>query len=335
MTETIEDALNPYKKYKILIFISLFFLVCITTFSVYILKQSTAPPYFNSEQSFEILPGMSVRNIAKAAADQGIVRSELFLYTLLTYSYDPTTIYAGTYIFNEPTTVFGVAKKLAGKDIENDLVRLTLPEGITSYQIAQIASTTLPLFNISRYNASTSKLEGYLFPETYFIPPTFTDSDLLALQLKTYEEKISPIRNDIIATPFTEYEVLILASIVEREANDEESMKTVAGILQNRLSINMPLQADATIEYALETPLHELAPGELAETLRSFDSPYNTYLNTGLPPTPIGNPGLMAITAITHPNPSDYLFYVTDADGNFHYSKTFEEHNRNIAKYLQ
>jgi UPF0755 protein len=109
----------------------------------------------------------------------------------------------------------------------------------------------------------------------------------------------------------------------------------VSGIFQNRLAIGMALQADASIEYTLDVPLNELKEGELAQNLRELDSPYNTYKNAGLPPTPISNPGLTAIKAVLEPIPSEYFYYLTDAEGNFYYAKTLKEHNDNIANYLQ
>jgi len=144
-----------------------------------------------------------------------------------------------------------------------------------------------------------------------------------------------PLREQIELSPLSEYEALILASIIEREANDEESMKMVSGILQNRLKIGMALQADASIEYTIGTPLNELPPGQLASELRETESPYNTYLNTGLTPTPIGNPGLMAIKAALNPTPSDNFFYITGNDGEFYYAETLKGHNQNIARYLR
>jgi UPF0755 protein len=121
-----------------------------------------------------------------------------------------------------------------------------------------------------------------------------------------------------------------LASIIEREANSPESMKMVSGILQNRLTIDMPLQADASIEYILDKPLNALLPEDL-----KIDSPYNTYLNRGLPPTPIGNPGLTAIEAVLEPTLSKYLFYITDETGEFHYAEDFDQHRANIQRYLR
>jgi len=172
--------------------------------------------------------------------------------------------------------------------------------------------------------------EGKLYPETYLVPKTITEFELLTLMLDTYEEKVVNLTANLEATNLTEVEVLTLASIVEREANDVISMGMVSGILQNRLNLGMPLQADASLEYVLDKPLSALTPEDL-----KLESPYNAYLNVGLPPTPIGNPGMDAIMAVLSPTPSDYLFYITGNDGNFYYAKDFDEHRLNIARYLR
>lgn len=313
----------------------LFCVVSILVCFVYVRTLFNAPESFSAEKNFEITSGMSVRDIAQEAQAQGIVRSNLLLYTILTYSYDPTNIYAGTYTFAEPADVFTVAKKLADKDIENPLTSVTIPEGVPLKTAAALAKRILPEFDVDEYLIATNGLEGKLFPETYFVPHTFTAQDFVDLQQDTYEENIAPLREAIEASPFTEWEVITLASIIEREANDEASMKMVSGIFQNRLNIGMALQADATIEYVLDTPLNELPAGQLASELRKTDSPYNTYLNTGLTPTPIGNPGLMAIKAVLEPTSSDNFYYITGNDGEFYYAKTLQGHNLNITKYLR
>ncbi|MFT7507570.1 MAG: UPF0755 protein [Acidimicrobiales bacterium] len=334
MHEPTELPKNSNLKRKLSIFIPIL-LLGVLALGIFTRVQFNAPADFKGGVSFEVTKGMSVRTIADAAQAQGIVRSGTLLYSILTYSYDPTSIYAGTYMFDEPTSVFGVAQKLADKDIEQNLVKVTLPEGMRLAQIAAIAKNVLPEFDVDEYLIQTSELEGYLFPETYFVPETFTSKELVDLQRKTYEKNVAPLRDDIEELNFTEYEVLTLASIVEREANDKESMKMVAGILKNRLDINMALQADATIEYVLDTPLNELPAGQLASELRETQSPYNTYLNAGLTPTPIGNPGIMAIEAVVYSTPSDNFFYITAPDGTFYYAETYAEHNRNIARYLR
>jgi len=141
---------------------------------------------------------------------------------------------------------------------------------------------------------------------------------------------MAPLRDQIASSSLTEEQVIIMASVIEREANSPESMGYVAGILQNRLAIGMYLQVDASIEYILNKTLAELVPEDL-----KIDSPYNTYTNPGLPPTPIGNPGMTSILAVLNPTPSNYLFYITGNDGTFYYARTFDEHRVNIARYLR
>jgi UPF0755 protein len=145
-----------------------------------------------------------------------------------------------------------------------------------------------------------------------------------------YEASIAPLRGTMESRGYTEDEVIILASILEREANDETSMRMVAGILENRLRDDMPLQVDAVFQYYTGKGSSDLTLEDL-----TTDTPYNTYTNIGLPPQPIGNPGLMAIEAVLNPTPSDYYYYLTGDDGEFYYAKTFEEHKRNKARYLR
>lgn len=274
--------------------------------------------------------GMSVEQIANKTKNEGIVRSSFVLYALLTFIYDPTNIYAGNYRFEKPLSVFEVASKLASNDIDSELLKVTVPEGVTRKQIAQIASAKIQNFDTNAFLELTRNNEGYLFPDTYFISPDFTAEKLVTLLTETFGLKIAKYREQMLQSKFTEYEILILASILEREANSLESMKMVSGILQNRLDIGMALQTDASIEYVLDKELSELTPEDL-----KIDTPYNTYLYPGLPPTPIGNAGLQAIDAVLNPTVTDYFYYITDSDGEFHYAKTFEEHKRNIAKHLR
>jgi UPF0755 protein len=273
---------------------------------------------------------MSVQAIAQEAKRKGIVRSTLLLSTILTKSYDPTKIYAGTYRFEKAQSVFEVARKLASTEVDDTLRTLTIPEGTTRESIANIAYEAIPTFDTEAFLAITEDKEGYLFPDTYFVPEEFTAQELSDLLIETYQARIEPLQDAIASSTFSEYEVLILASILEREANSEESMRMVSGILQNRLEIGMALQTDASIEYALHKPLSELTPEDL-----DIDTPYNTYLYPGLVPTPIGNPGLTAIEAVLYPERSEYFYYITGDDGNFYYAETFEEHKANIARYLR
>jgi UPF0755 protein len=294
-----------------------------------------APRSFTEPISLTIAPGSSVGQIADQAAAAGLVRSSLALYATLLLRYEPADLHAGTYVFNASADVFAVAAQLASKQTELDLVRITLPEGLRAEFMAELVASSSPTITATEYVTAAEGSEGYLFPETYLIPPTMTASALVDLQIDTFQEVYTDLATDAATSSLTENEVVTLASIVEREANDETSMRMVAGIFLNRLAIGMPLQADASIEYALDVPLNELRAGQLATELRELDSPYNTYLYAGLPPTPIGNPGRQALDAVLHPTPSDYFYYLTGNDGIFYYAKTLNEHNLNIARYLR
>lgn len=310
------------------------FLVAGSVFVWYINHTSKAPVDFPINQPVTIEAGTGVKAITEQLEASGVVRSAQLLYWAIILVHDPADIKASTYVFDEPVDLFAVARRLTEGDFDTDLMRFTHFEGERASAIAIRAADMFPNFNLERFLASTTNLEGKLFPDTYFVPPTFTDIELLELMQETYSERMMELQPLFASSTYTEDEVIIIASILEREANTPESMKLVAGILDNRLSIGMALQTDAAIEYVIETPLGQLPEGQLASELRELDSPYNTYLYPGLPPTPIGNPGLDAITAVLQPTPSEYFYYLTDEEGNFYYSETYDEHLRNIELHL-
>lgn len=291
--------------------------------------QTRPPADFPLGTAVNVSRGLSAGAVADVLHDAKVVRSSDLLYLTLILYHDPSSVQAGLYVFDRPLSVFEVADRITSAGIGGDrLVAVTLPEGFTAREFAAIAAIDLPEFDAASFLAGSR--EGYLFPDTYFVPVDFTAEELLNLLSDTYEQKTAGIKERMAAHPLGEAGVLTLASLVEREANTEDSMKMVSGILQNRLEIGMALQADASIEYVLDRPLHQLEPEDL-----ELDTPYNTYLYPGLPPTPIGNPGLASIMAVLEPEPSDFLYYITDEEGDFHYAETFDEHRANIAKYLQ
>ena len=306
-------------------------LVAVVLWVVWLLQPATT----TAPISVTINPGSSVSQAVAQVTKAGVVRSETALYVLTQTLYRNETIEAGTYTFAAGASVFTVAEHLMTSIPADELTAVTFPEGITVATMAAIAAERLPEVTAGDFIEHALTVEGELWPETYFVPLAYTTEQLVTLLRNSQDAILLQYQDAIASSTLNEQEVLILASILEREANDETSMRTVAGILLNRLAADMPLQADATIEYVLETPLGELPPGALAENLREIDSPYNTYRYRGLPPTPIGNPGEMAVAAVISPITSEYYFYLTDPDGVFHYATTYDQHLINIDRYLR
>jgi len=288
------------------------------------------PADFPTGATIEIPPGSGVRTSAEILAQKHVVNSVYLLYATLLWYHDPRALKAGTYRFTEPMNVYDIANKLIAGDFTSNLIHFTHREGERATEIADNAHTQLKQFDTDTFLQLAVPEEGKLFPDTYLIPPDFSAAELVKTMTDAYEKNVAPLRPQMTERGMEEQEVLILASIIEREANSPESMQMVSGILQNRIKIGMALQTDASIEYILNKPLKDLTAEDL-----EIDSPYNTYSHRELPPTPIGNPGLTAIKAVLEPAPSEYLYYITDSDGNFHYAKSFEDHKKNVAKYLK
>lgn len=296
----------------------------------YLSHLNQPPENFPVSTQVEISGGTEVRAITEILETNNVVRSKTLLYYVLVLFFEPTSIKASTYVFPEPVTTFAVAKRLAEGDFNSDLIRFTHFEGERATQIATRAAALLYDFDEERFVRNAEPYEGRLFPETYFIPESYTDEDMLTLLRETFDEQIEPLAEKIAASGMSLDDILVLASIIEREANTLESKQLVSSVLHNRLDIGMALQADASIEYVLDKPLAQLTPADL-----EIDSMYNTYLYTGLPPTPIGNPGIDAIMAAMEPAESDYFYYITDDYGIFHYAESYNEHLRNIEMYLR
>jgi UPF0755 protein len=291
---------------------------------------TAAPATFPLETELIIPSGMTTAEITELLHIKGYIRSPLALYLVLFAFHDPHDVKASTYIFSQPLSAFALAQRLLLGDYGNDLVRFVHYEGESRTRLAERAVAVLHTFDPDVFMKITDGMEGKLFPDTYLLPKNYTAEELAILLHQTYEQRITPLRPAILDSALSEDEVVTLASIIEREANTLESKKIVAGIFLKRLAIGMPLQADATMEYVIGKPLSELTATDLDR-----QSPYNTYLNPGLTPTPIGNPGLSAIQAVLEPTATEYLFYLTGNDGRFHYATTYAQHQRNIDLYLR
>jgi len=245
---------------------------------------------------------------------------------------------AGGYRLDKRMSPYQILEKIASGKI--DLVRLTIPEGFTILQIGErleekgignarrFASLARNPHNLGRLPSwvPAGSLEGFLFPDTYYVPVHEDESKTIMRMLTTFEKSVLvPLGGDIARSPFSLKELITLASLVEREARVPGERALIAGVLVNRLARGMRLQCDATVQYARGSHKHRLFFSDL-----KIDSPFNTYLHPGLPPGPIANPGRAAIEAALHPATTDYLFYVARADGTHVFSRTFAEHERAI-----
>jgi UPF0755 protein len=275
---------------------------------------STPPSRSDTVADFEVPRGSSVKFIASSLKDAGLIRSPLYFRLLVRLQ--GLSLQAGTYQLSPSSTPLDIAKALT-KGLAATR-KLVIPEGYRAEQIAEAAS--LP---IKDFLNAASGLEGQLFPDTYFIKMDITAPELVALLNDNFKKRVGPVDADD----------LILASLVERETKGEAEKPIVAGILKKRLGSGWPLELDATMQYILGKPGDWWPNTTLLD--RKIPSPYNTYIHQGLPPAPIGNPGLSSIRAVQNPQDSLYWFYLHDKTGKIHYGATLEEHNQNIENYLR
>lgn len=284
---------------------------------------------FPEGEHVTIPTGSSLSAIAAILDEHKVVRSAFLFRTLVSFLGGESSIHAGVHVFPNALSTYGVARALLEQETSVPPVRITIPEGSTLKEFDAIITAELPHIPKGTIVALV-KAEGVLFPDTYFFREAATAEEVVEILKSHGEEMLAQYEADIAAQGLTKDEVVTLASILEREANDKESMGMVAGILLDRLEIGMALQVDATFYYLLGKESKELTSEDL-----EMDSPYNTYRYRGLPPGPIGSPGLMAIEAVLHPTDSPYLYYLTDSEGNFYYAETFDEHKENKARYLR
>ena len=289
-------------------------------------------------ESFVIKKGESISSIAQRLEEKKLIRSALAFKIKVRFSKLENKIQAGS---------FSLKSSLALQEILSILTHgttdlwLTFPEGWRKEEFAQRLGANLSDFNTEEFLNLAENYEGELFPDTYLLPKEASPSVMLKFFLNNFQKKFtSDLESILTKSGLTKKEALILASLIERETKSDQDRPIVAGILLNRLRADWPLQIDATLQYALAnlrcSSLKNDCDWWVVPTVadKKIVSPYNTYLNKGLPPAPICNPGLSSIKAVVYPQDSNYWFYISDLKGQMHYARTIEEHNANIQKYL-
>jgi UPF0755 protein len=298
----------------------------------------------NPDSADRIVINVKKGDSASAVADQlyekGLIKSTSVFKMYLDQKGLESQIKAGRIVVQTNFTLPEIVAALAeGKSSE---MSVTILEGWTAQQIAdQLASmdlTTayefmecLKTCEFTGDHLPKGYLEGYLYPDTYFVDPgSYTNQQFIQRLIDNFENKLADFPwGNMEKDKRTFEEVMIMASIVEREESDPEERPTVAGILWNRFDANIGLGADATVLYALGRTKGGLTYDDL-----QVDSQYNTRKYAGLPPTPICNPSITSILAAVSPTPTDYWYYLHDNSGEVHYARTLDEHNVNKAKFI-
>lgn len=299
----------------------------ISVLLILLILLETAPPRFPRNEPILIPPGASITTASRILSKHHAVYSA-WLFRGVFMLKGLSSIQSGTYFFSDRLTVFQVGARVYRGVTYDTVLRITVPEGTTSQGIAEILKRSEPAFDTEAFIALAQPYEGYLFPDTYFFPPTATPTDVITRMRATFDSKHTWFTSS--STQISETDAVILASILEGEAKTKEDKEIVAGILLHRIASHMRLQVDAPFGYERNKKGYVPTRSDL-ET----DTPYNTYLRYGLPPTPINNPGYESLYAATHPTKTQYVYYLTGSDGQMHYARTFAEHIQNQHTYFK
>lgn len=291
-----------------------------------------APRPFPEQALVTIERGESLSQVATSFEQRGVVRSAFWLKTFVFILGGQKRVVAGDYYFPSAVSIFRVVRMIHNGEFGLIAKKITLPEGTSSIQMAEILKKELPVFNSDDFidEVKNNNYEGTLFPDTYFLTPNIRASGLILMMRENFARQTEQYQEDILKSGKSLNDIIIMASIIEEEANGNlEAKRIVSGILWKRLSKGMPLQVDAPFTYYNGKNSYTLTREDLAA-----DHPYNLYLNKGLPPTAIDNPGIDSIRAAIAPTNTDYLYFLSDKKGNMYYAKTFEEHKTNRELYL-
>jgi len=324
-----DDKTKNMRKLKILlplfILISVFFYLFYREGSLPVNKKSTVFKIFVIKQ------GDPLDTIVNNLASEGLIRNKIVFYLIVKKLGIERKIQAGDFKISANMNAQEVATNLTHGTID---IWLTLIEGMRKEEMAQVISKTLDIPEIEI--VKTTK-EGYIFPDTYMLPKNATMDNVLSI-IESNDKFVNVIKTISKKSKLTEKEVMILASLVEREARQPATREKIAGIILKRYKADWPLDLDATLQYVLGyQPLEKTWwKNSLTDEDKKIDSPYNTYKNKGLPPEPICNPSLSSIEAVLNANPNTpFWYYLTDKNGVMHYAVTLEEHEANIRKYLR
>ena len=289
---------------------------------------------------FQIQPGAGLNKIASDLQDAGVIRSALAVKVLARWNKQTGQVQAGNYQFKDPATPGEILNRLILGDVEK--VSLTIPEGFTLQQIItrtaekgfgqkeKLSELAHDVAFIQSLEVEADSLEGYLFPETYLFAPGIDEKSLLTMMVSQFHSHADlKLKKEAEGLGLTSHQWVTLASIIEKETGIIAEMPLISSVFHNRLKRNIPLQTDPTVIYGIKN-----YDGNITRKHLETPTPYNTYLNRGLPPGPIASPGLAALKAAVHPAETKFLYFVARGDGGHQFSKTLKEHNVAVREYL-
>ncbi len=285
-----------------------------------------ANPKDTTRNIFVIEKGSGLKEIANKLETQGFIKNRIVFFLYTRFGKFEGKIQAGDFRLSPSMDVKEIAENLTHGTLD---IWVTIPEGKRSDEIADILQEKIPSFKPS-WRIALRANEGYLFPDTYLIPKDAIIDQIINIMRNNFYAKIQSVNlpsNDPRITKIT-----IMASLIEREALRDDEKPIIASVITNRLDAGMSLDIDATLQYIKGKSSGQWWSVPTIED-KKINSEYNTYINVGLPPAPIANPGLEAIKAALNPQKTNYYYYIHDPKGNVHFAKTLEEHNANIRKY--
>ncbi len=329
------------------IIFSIIFIILIVILGLFITWQFIyLPKSFSPEKEviFTVKKGEGSKEIAVNLEETGLIKwgPSFRVYVLLEGV--AGKLQAGNYQLSPSMNIPDMVNKFVNGDVIKE--KITFPEGFNLKNIKEsfensefLRTIDLEEFEISDFKGEFDflseapdeiSLEGFLFPDTYFFESGMKEREIAEIFLKNFDQKIAPYQNEISVADLTLFEVIIMASLIEKEVQTKEDKELVSGIFWKRIKLGKPLESCATIAYVKGVDQWRYS----FEDTR-IDSPYNTYLNPGLPLGPICNPGLESIIAAIYPKSSQYWYYLSTPEGETIFSQTLEEHNIAKAKYLK
>ncbi len=303
--DNLDEKIKKEKKSKHNLVLNIILVICfLFVFSYYLLSA----PSRDKDVIIHVSSKETLSDVSSDLENRDVVRYPLILKSFVSLISSDKKIPSGDYLFVKNENLWNVAWQLGRGIHKVEPIRITFKEGVTNIDMANLLADKLPAFRKDLFLADERTKQGYLFPDTYFFYPLSTTDEILNSITANFKKRILSVDKEIKSSGKSLSDIIIMASILEKEASGKDDSPIISGILWSRIKLGMPLQVDAA-------PI--------------------TYKNINLPLSPISNPGLVFIVSSSEPVSTPYLFYLHDKNGQVHYAINFNEHRNNIIRYLK